>query len=144
MTVPRGVAILGIVAVISLALNLFLAGGLLGRQFHKPPGPGQEFDARLDALWGDMPKADQDIAREIIGQRHDALMDKWHASRAAGQHAALSLRSTPFEPNETRADLTKWNERIVDYRGSLQDMMIEIAGKISPEGRTHLRFGPGP
>jgi len=140
--VPRGVAILGILAVISIALNLFLAGGLLGRQFHKP-APGQEFDMRLQAVLSDVPEPDHKLALDIMAQHRDALLQKWHAARTAGQHAALSLHATPFDPNDAKADMAKWNERVLEFRATFQDTMIDIASKLSPEGRNHLRIGPG-
>lgn len=142
MIFQRGVAILGFVTVISIAVNLFLAGDLLGRQFHRP-APGQEFDARLKVVFNDMPDSDRKIAQEIIEQHRDTLVEKWHAARTAGQHAALSLHATPFEINDAKTDLARWNDRILDFRAAFQDTMMDIAGKISPEGRAHLRLGPG-
>ncbi len=142
MIVPRGVVFLSIIAVISIALNLFLAGGLLGRQFHKPPA-GREFDTRLEALLNDVPEPDRKLAEDILQQHHDALLEKWHAARNAGQHAALSLRATPFDANEAKANLTKWNDRFFDFRTAFQETMMEIAAKMSPEGRARLRLGPG-
>ena len=142
MIVPRGVVFLGILAVISIALNLFLAGGMLGRQFHKP-APGKEFETRLEAVLNDVPEPDRKLAQDILQQHHDMLIEKWHAARNAGQHAALSMRATPFDASQAKADVAKWNERILDFRTAFQDTMMEIAGKISPEGRAHLRLGPG-
>ena len=142
MTVPKGVLILVIVAVLSLALNLFLAGGLLGRQFHHPP-PGQELESRLDALARDMSPADQAIVHDIVAQHHDALLDKWRASRAAGQEAAVALHATPFSADDSKSLLGKWTDRGLEFRNAFHDLLVEIAGKVSPDGRSHLRFGPG-
>lgn len=142
MTFPRSSALLGLIAVISLALNLFLAGGLLGRQFHKP-NLTQDFEARLNAVWEEMPNADQAIVREILGRHHDELVAKWRASRTANQHAGISLHSAPFDPNEAHGNFVTSNQRSMELRIAVQDTLIEIAGKISDEGREHLRFGPG-
>jgi len=140
--VPRGVVLLGILAVVSIALNLFLAGGLLGRQFHRP-SPGREFETRLEAVLRDVPEPDHKLAQDILQENHDVLLEKWHAARNAGQRAALSMRATPFDANEAKADIAKWNERIMDFRTTFQQTMMEIAGKMSPEGRARLRLGPG-
>ena len=142
MILQRGVAILGFVAILSIAVNLFLVGDLLGHQFHRP-APGQEFDARLTAVIRDIPDADRKLAQEVMDQHRDILLEKWRAARTAGQHAALSLKATPFEMNDAKADMARWNDRILDSRAAFQDTIIDIAGKISPEGRTQLRLGPG-
>ena len=142
MIIPRGVVFLGIVAVLSLALNLFLAGDLLGRHFHRVPA-GHEFEARLGWLFNDMPNPDRKLAHDIMQQHSDLLLQKWRAARTAGQRAMLSLRATPFDPNDAKADLARWNDRIADFRTAFQDTMLEIAGKVSADGRAHLQLGPG-
>lgn len=143
MSIPRSAALLGIVAVASLAFNLFLGGTLLGQRFHKPP-PGQDLTVRLETMWRSMPEQDQAVAHDIVSRHQDELLIKWRAWRSASKQASLSLTTTPFDANDIQAEFTKSNDRAQDFRHALQDLLTEIAGKVSPEGRTRLRFGPPP
>ncbi len=146
MTLSRGLGILGLIAVISIAGNLFLAGSLLGRQFHRPP-PSVPFEQRLDAgwqsVWQQLPDADQPIVKEIFAQHRDDLIQKWRASRMSAQRAGKALRADPFDAAETHADFEKSNERQTEFRTAVQDMFTEIAGKISAEGREKLHSPVG-
>ncbi len=135
---PRTIGILGIAIVISVALNLFLAGEQLGRQFRGPPPP-IGFDQRLQSFTQDLPDEDQPAAREILGRRHDEIVQKWRALRSATQRATSAIHSDPFEQDEVEADFAKANQRDQDFRKVIQDTLVELASKISPEGRQRLR-----
>jgi uncharacterized membrane protein len=138
VTLPRTIGILGIAIVISVALNLFLAGEQLGRQFRGPPPP-IGFDQRLQSFTQDLPDEDQPAAREILGRRHDEIVQKWRALRSATQRATSAIHSDPFEQDEVEADFAKANQRDQDFRKVIQDTLVELASKISPEGRQRLR-----
>ena len=140
----RGVTILGGILAISLALNLFWAASLIGREFRPRPDPQQDMNTRLTAMWEDLPAADQPIVRDIVGRHHDEILQKWDAVRFSAMHAHQALRATPFQ-NDVVEDVrwAKRNQRSTEFRGAVQDMQVEAAAKISPEGRLHLRWrGP--
>ena len=139
---PRGVSLLIIVAIISVAFNLFLAGNLLGHHFRGPTPPAN-FQQRLNGIWRDLPAADQVIARGVVDARHGDILDKWRAFRPANQRAALAMHADPFDPEEAKAAYEKANQRSQDFRKTLQDVLIEIAKKISPEGRERLHVVGG-
>jgi len=138
----RGILVLGIVAVLSIALNLFLAGEQLGHHF-RGPMPPPNFDQRLHGLLRDMPAADQPIAQGILDQHYSELNDKWRAFRPANQRISAALRADPFDPAEAKAAYDNANRRSEELRAAMQATLIEIAGKISPEGRRCLRAGGG-
>jgi hypothetical protein len=83
---PRGVLVLAIVAILSVALNLFLAGNQLGHQFRPAPQP-MNFEQRLHTWWRDMPAADQAIAEGVMEQHSGEIMEKWRAFRPDNPHA---------------------------------------------------------
>ncbi len=142
MTLPRGGAILGIVAVISIAFNLFLVGHQFGRNFRGPMPPGN-FQERLNGLWRDMPSADQTIAHGIVDSHYNDILEKWRAFRPANQRAALAMHADPFDPSEAKAAYDNANRRSEEFRKAMQDTLIEIAQKISPEGRERLHVPGG-
>jgi uncharacterized membrane protein len=135
---PRGVLALAIVAIVSVALNLFLAGDQLGREFRGPPPP-MNFEQRLHGWWRDMPPADQSIAEGIMRQHMDEILEKWRAFRPANQHALQLMRGENFDPAEAKAALDIANQRLAELRAAMQSALIEIAQKVSPEGRKHIR-----
>ena len=142
MILPRGVLVLAIVAILSVALNLFLAGNQLGHQFRGPP-PALNFEQRLHGWWRDMPAADQAIAEGVMRQHQGEIMEKWRAFRPASQHVIQIMHSENFDPAEAKTALDTANQRLTELRGVLQSTLIEIAQKVSPEGRKHIRVPGG-
>jgi uncharacterized membrane protein len=138
---PRGILVLAIVAILSVALNLFLAGNLLGRQFRGPASP-PNFEQRLHALWRDMPAADQPIAQGILDQHYSDIMEKWRQFRPANQHVVQVMHADPYDPAEAKAAFDSANQRWADLRTAIQNTLIEVAQKVSPEGRKHIH-APG-
>ncbi len=142
MRFPRGVGLISLVAVVSIALNLFLAGNQLGHHF-RGPMPPQNFQQRLNGMWHELPDADQVIARGVVDSHAADIMDKWRAMRPANQRTSLAMHADPFDPDEARAAYEKANEKSEAFRRALQDTLIEVAQKISPEGRQHLHIPGG-
>jgi uncharacterized membrane protein len=138
---PRGILVLAIVAILSVALNLFLAGNQLGHQF-RGPMPPPNFEQRLHTLWRDMPAADQPIAQGILDQHMSEIMEKLRQFRPANQHVVQVMHADPFDPAEAKAAFDTANQRGADLRTAIQSMLIEIAQKVSPEGRKHIH-APG-
>jgi uncharacterized membrane protein len=139
---PRGVLVLAIIAILSVALNLFLAGNQLGHEFRGPPSP-QNFEQRLHGWWRDMPAADQAIAAGVMQQHLGEILEKWRAFRPANQRVIQIMHSENFDPAEARAALDTANQRLADLRAALQSTLMEIAEKVSPEGRRHIRVPGG-
>jgi uncharacterized membrane protein len=138
---PRGILVLAIVAVLSVALNLFLAGNQLGREVRGPQMPAN-FEQRLHNWWRDMPAPDQAIAEGVLQQHMAEIMEKWRAFRPANQHAIQAMRAENFDPAEARAALDAANQRFGELRAAMQSALLEVAQKVSPEGRKHIR-APG-
>jgi uncharacterized membrane protein len=137
----RGARILGLVVVVSIAINLFLAGAILGGRFRGPPPP-VPFEQRLDASWEGLPDADRPVAKEVYARHREEIIRTWHAFRAAAQRANRGMRANTFNEGEVRADIAASNDRFMEFRRAIQDLFLEIGGKISQEGRERLR-APG-
>jgi uncharacterized membrane protein len=139
---PRGVLALAIIAILSVALNLFLAGNQLG---HEVRGPQQlqNFEQRLHGWWRDMPAGDQAIAENVMKQHRDEILEKWRAFRPANQRALQIMHSENFDRGDAQAALDAANQRLAELKVALQSMLIEVAEKVSPEGRKHIRVPGG-
>lgn len=141
MILPRGVLALAIVAILSVGLNLFLAGIQLGHEFREPQAP-MNFEQRLHTWWRDMPPADQAIAEGVMQEHIGDIMEKWRAFRPANQHVNQILHSGNLDPAEAKAAFDVASQRAADLRAVMVDTLVEMAQKVSPEGRKHLR-APG-
>jgi uncharacterized membrane protein len=135
----RGVGLLVAVLIVSVAINLFLAGNQLGLWFHHPAQ--LNFEQRLELLVRGLPDVDRATAHDILEQHRQDLQDKLHLYRTSAQAAAAAIHAEPFNADNARAAFTKANEQSAEFRQALQDMVIEIASKMSPKGREHLRAG---
>ena len=149
---PRGFTIFGAIVIVSLALNLFLAGSLVGRQVHgffgmpmppPPPFAGIDFNDRLDAVSWRLPEADQKIVRDIIDAHRAEVVGKWHTVRSAGARVNATLQATPFQAEDAKAAFEKWNQSNMDLRSAVQQLQLEAAAKISPDGRDRIRWRLG-
>jgi len=137
---PRGVLVLAIVAILSVTLNLFFAGNQLGHHFRPTVSPMQmTFEQRLHSWWREMPPADQAIAEGVMDQHIGEIMEKWRAYRPANQHVNQILHTENFDPAEARAAFEAASQRLAELRAVMQTTVIEIAQKVSPEGRKHFR-----
>jgi hypothetical protein len=115
---------------------------MFGHRFRGPP-TSMDIERRLEGMWRDMPEADRPIARAILRQHHDAIVSRWDALRPANQSAVAEMRSEPFVVDVTKRAFDDTNQRLTEFRIAIQDTMIDIASKISPEGRKHLRVPGG-
>ncbi len=138
MILKRGIVLLGIIAILSITLNLFLAGEKLGHQFRQPVPP-LNFEQRLNNLSRDMPASDQKVVQEILDRHHDSIMEMWRTFRPANQRVVTAMRAEPFDPAEAKAAYEAANQHWNELRAVVRDTLIEIAQNISPEGRKHMR-----
>jgi uncharacterized membrane protein len=153
-------------AIVSIGANLFIVGSWLGWQLHRagpfedrgPPGPPPggmgdrgaprgpedlESRLRLNIMLEGMSEADQKTARDVLHEHESELGEKWAATRGASQAVTAALHSEPFDADAARAAFAKLNESGEQFRLLLQAMLIEVAQKVSPEGRAHLKLrGP--
>jgi uncharacterized membrane protein len=139
---PRGASLLSIIAILSVALNLFLAGNQLGHHFRGPMQP-PNFQQRLNGMLRELPEADQAIARGIIDSHLGDILERWRVFRPANQRVALAIHADPFDPEEAKAAYEKANQRSEEFRRALQATLIEVAQKVSPEGRARLHVAGG-
>ena len=142
MKLARGTTILAAIAGVSVAINLFLAGNIFSHAFLGPPPP-MDIERRLGGMWRGMSDADMTIAKAIVSQHHAVIAEKLDALRTANQRAAAAMRSDAFGTDDTRRALAETNQRLTDFRSAIQDTTIEIAQKVSPEGRKQLRVPGG-
>ena len=80
----------------------------------------------------------------IRAQHIGEIREKWRAFRPANQHVIQVMHAENFDPAEARAAIENANQRLADLRAAVQETLMEIAQKVSPEGRRHIRVPGGP
>jgi uncharacterized membrane protein len=138
---PRGIIVLAAVAGVSVALNLFLLGGMLGHQFRGMP-PAQDMEQRFNSMIDNLPAADQQAAHDVLNKHLADMVEKWRAFRQSTIHSMELLRASPVDTDQLRAAFDQSNESSTEFRKALQETQIEMRGRISDEGAQALR-GPG-
>jgi uncharacterized membrane protein len=130
-----------ILLIVSLALNLFLVGAIVGGlvvgqrlRAQRPPPMGP-------ALWAaarDLPKEQRAAYREILrGETRRQL----RAAREARAEAWSGLTEEPLDADAVRRRLAVARALDSQARGALEDRIVAFAETLSPEDRA--RFAEG-
>lgn len=124
--------------VVSLALNLFLAGMMVAWHMRPPPPPGPWFERMIQRMSGDLAPADRDILQAAYQARRPELdrMDK--DVQAARERVGAAMRAQPYDPaalEKAMADARDAREPVVE---TVEQAVAEAAAKMSPEGRMKL------
>ena len=132
-----------IVLVVSLALNLAVAGMMAGALFsgHHPTGPtGTRSPGTLGfgPFTGALSREDREALRTAYAGRGPTIRELREAARQEAEAMAAALRAMPFEPAAVAALLDTQRGR-ADERFRLgQTLLIERIAAMTPEAREAL------
>jgi uncharacterized membrane protein len=136
----------------SVGLNLFLLGTMVPRWLGpKPPhgdkivmmgpdgpgGPGGPLFA-MHRMMDDLPEADAKILKEHFGSDMEKLMEKAKSFRGRIDRLRDLMRADPFDAAALRAELDSVAADRLTMEKAQTDRIIEVLGKLSPEGRRRL------
>jgi len=136
----------------SVGLNLFLLGTMVPRWLGpKPPhgdkmvmmgpdgpgGPGGPLFA-MHRMMDDLPEADAKILKEHFGSDMEKLMEKAKSFRGRIDRLRDLMRADPFDAAALRAELDSVAADRLTMENAQTDRIIEVLGKLSPEGRRRL------
>jgi len=142
-----------IVLFVSLALNLFLAGGIVGglvigarfKAMHAEGRQGAPLWAAADGLAPEHRQAYRQALRGQAGAAGQSLRE----ARRARREAWAELAAEPFDAQKVIGDLDRARARELDARAAVERRIVDFAGALSPEERARLsqglaRSAPGP
>lgn len=136
----------------SVGLNLFLLGTMVPRWLGpKPPfgdkmvmmgpdgpgGPGGPLFA-MHRMMDDLPEADAKILKEHFGSDMEKMMEKAKSFRDRIDRLRDLMRADPFDPAALRTELESAAADRQAMEKAQTDRIIEVLGKLSPEGRRRL------
>jgi uncharacterized membrane protein len=144
MTISRRLlSVIGVVLLVSLGLNLFLGGLLLGRDVGgglplRPSLAGGGMRAALEQLLKELPPDDRATMRDgFEGHRAD-IVGRFQALRQARQQVARLLKADSFDAPAAAAAMQTVRERTNALQEAMQAVVLQTAPQLSPAGRATL------
>jgi len=127
-----------IALVVSLSLNLVIAGFVIGRL-----GSGAGFPARIDPIAGfprlmsQLPDERQEELRPLMGSYFQTMRPTFRAMRAAQEEVFSAVKADPYQSEATRIALATFREKLLESQTSAHDAFIEFTSALTTEER-HL------
>ncbi len=129
----------------SLALNLFFVGAAVALAV-RGPAPVSPFDrdvfVRIDRLSATLPPADAAQLRAQIEANRAAIKATQRSYRAAQDLIRQALRREPFDPEAMRAAMSQTRAARQNFDQTIQGVVAQAAGDMSPAGRNALADWP--
>ena len=127
---------------ISLALNLFLAGMMAGRWLHRgKPGEGM-------GMGRVVPPESQPVARRVMASHRAAMGERSREARESRKRAIEALSAEPFDAARASAALKEFRAKAALVDDEMNTAMVELAGALPPGQRAqaakNLERGGGP
>ena len=140
---------LGIILTLSLVINIFLIGFLVGSFGHKGPfmrhGKGGDIAMKsmmsprgLHGILRNLPREDRAKVRELIGNPRDVLREPMEQMRTAGQEVQRAMAAPKFSPDDLSTAFAGMRQAHGDMQVKLHQSIEKIAASLSVEQRKKL------
>jgi uncharacterized membrane protein len=128
-----------VLLLVSLAVNLFFGGLVVARHVMAPPHPPEPRLPRLvEDLARHLAPADAAILHRVFAA-HTAEIEERSANAAqARDRIRQAMSREPFDPAALRASFEDARSKDMDLRRAVQDVLLEAATAVSPDGRGKL------
>ncbi len=140
MTAPRWITILGAALVVSLALNLFVGGVIVGHRV----GPRGDFDwqltpARLklgmERVLRALPENDAEVVRGLFEAERADITQRFQALQDARKAIGAALKAEPFDPAAFTAAYEAMQARSQELQAAIHGVIKAAIPQLSAEGR---------
>jgi uncharacterized membrane protein len=140
MTRPRWITILGAALVVSLALNVFFGGVIVG---HRVAGRG-DFDWQmtpaklrlgLERVLRALPDNDAKVLRDGFDAQRADLTQSFQALQDARKGIGAALKAKPFDPAAFTAAYEAMQARSRELQEALHGVIKAAIPQLSDEGR---------
>ncbi|WP_210527120.1 periplasmic heavy metal sensor [Rubellimicrobium arenae] len=139
-TVPRLTGPFRWLLVASLALNLLVAGIVVG-SFFDEDGPGRRprpVELALGPLARALGEEDRDAILAAVRARPDLQPPRREEQAAAFAEIVAALRADPFAPDRLARALAAQRSRVAEVQDAVQQALVARMAAITPEGRAAL------
>jgi uncharacterized membrane protein len=130
---------LGAMLLVSLVLNLFFAGILVGRLQHRPQSGGEsKAEWIIERMASTLPGDDGKVLRTVF-QTHQAMIGKLTADlQASRDEVRQVLRMEPFDQQALQAAFAQVRQRRQAVHEAVHEVLIEAVPLFSSQGRRKL------
>ena len=138
MTARRWITVLGAVLLVSLALNLFLAGVIAGRGVGS--GGGFEFTPRklrvaVERVTRVLPEADAALLTDRFEAQRADLTQRFQALQDARRAVGAALKAEPYDAAAFDSAYEAMQARSQELQASIHAVLRRSIGELSEEGR---------
>jgi uncharacterized membrane protein len=119
---------------LSLCLNLFVAGLLVGRGVWHPPPP-HHGDRGIERFFGDLPDPARHEMRSRFDARKPEMRERFDAMRAARDQIAAAIRAPELDEDALRQAFAELRARNTAAQALMHDIVIEAVRTLPPEVR---------
>jgi uncharacterized membrane protein len=142
MTARRWFSLLGAVLLVSLALNLFLAGVIAGRGIG-PRGGGFDLTPRklkvaIERVTRVLPEADAALLSDRFEAERADLTQRFQALQDARKAVGAALKAQPYDAAAFDAAYRAMRSRNEDLQAAIHDVIRTAIGQFSDEGRAAI------
>ncbi|HTO85239.1 MAG TPA: periplasmic heavy metal sensor [Methylomirabilota bacterium] len=145
MTPRRWFTVLGAALVLSLAVNFFLGGLVLGRGVGQGGGmawaSAPALRVGIERVLRTLPDGDRKLVRGMFEEQKDAIMQKLVAFREARRGVAQALKAVPFNPDAFAAAYQTMQDRNRDLQEAIHAVIKAAVPQLSPAGREAMAEG---
>ena len=145
MTPRRWFTVLGAALVLSLAVNFFLGGLVLGRGVGQGGGmawaSAPALRVGIERVLRTLPDGDRRLMRGMFEEQKDAIMQKLVAFREARRGVAQALKAVPFNPDAFAAAYQTMQDRNRDLQEAIHAVIKAAVPQLSPAGREAMAEG---
>jgi len=145
MTPRRWFTVLGAALVISLAVNFFLGGLVLGRGVGQGGGmawaSAPALRVGIERVLRTLPDGDRKLMRGMFEEQKDPIMQKLVAFREARRGVAQALKAVPFDPAAFAAAYQTMQDRNRDLQEAIHAVIKAAVPQLSPAGREAMAEG---
>jgi uncharacterized membrane protein len=140
MTPRRWFTVLGAAMVLSLAVNFFLGGLIVGRGVGQGGGvawalPAPGLKVGIERVLRTLPDDDRKLMRGILDEQKDAIMQKFVAFRDARRTVGQALKAAPFDPDAFAAAYQTMQDRNRELQEAIHAVIKKAVPQLSPAGR---------
>lgn len=130
---------LGIALLVSVAVNLALAGFLAGRMSRGPTPVMLDPSLSLFRVVRELPEHRRERFRPILREHFDTIRGDLRRMRRAQRNINASLAQVPFEPQALATSLDTFRGALLDLQEDNHALLVRVAGSMTPEERLALR-----
>ena len=136
-------AVLGVALLISVAVNLVIAG-FVGSRFFGPPRPGGEIERVVAIGVRAFPPEIRDAIKRETDAERDQMRARFDAVRDARKTMFEAMRADPFDSAKLKAAYDDLRAKTDALQEAGQQIVFDAVAKAPPDVRRRIRPPRGP